>query len=103
VEGSELLKGEPARHRRVPQPLHLDGVWRPTTLELGDYQLTLTVQAEDVQSVALFGAAETDPLAELEGDDADIGAEDLRMGDHPLLEMTAFPQAGLLKAHRLSR
>lgn len=87
--------GEPRGHRGVLDGLHLDGVRGAVALELGDDQTANGIDAEHVEPVTFAVAAGGPPAVELESHHKDLGTEDLRVGEHPLLQVRALPQACL--------
>jgi len=98
----QCLRGEAARHRRVLDRLHFDRVGRLVPLQLGHNQLARAVQAEYVEAVSVDGVR-GHPLVELHRHDHDLGPENLRMGDHPLLEVLTLLQTSLGEGELLGR
>jgi hypothetical protein len=85
----EEASGEPARHRRVLEGLHIDGVQGCSALEFDDDYPAVVTEPEHVEPVFLWPGSRR-PMIELEGHDHHVWADDLRVLDHPLLEMLSL-------------
>jgi hypothetical protein len=73
------------------------------TFELHNNKPTATVQGQHVEPVCRSRAAGSDLPVELERNDLQIGPEDLRMVNDPLLQMLTFLQALGRQRHRRGR
>jgi hypothetical protein len=73
--------------------LHFYGVRSSISLELGDNDPALRIDAQHIQPVTLSLTSGRSPPVELERHDEDVGPEDLRMGKHPLLKIGALAKA----------
>lgn len=82
--------GEARCHGCVLDGLHLHGVGRAVSLELGNNKPTTGVDAQDVEPVAFAVSTRRPPPVELERHDPNVRPEDLGVGQHPLLQFSAL-------------
>jgi len=98
---STAVGGETTSHRGVLDRVHLHRVGSAITLEFRHHQMPIRIEAEHVETVTFRLPAGIAPPVELEGDHPDVGAEDLRVGDDPLLKIRPLSQTRLGEGDRL--
>ncbi|MGY1709110.1 hypothetical protein ACI8AC_06320 [Geodermatophilus sp. SYSU D00758] len=92
VRLGQRLEGEPGDQGCVGDGLQVDVAAGVVPLELGDHQPSGGVETEDVEPVTGPCAVLARPAVVLRCDDEDVVAEDLRLVEHPLLQVRPLLQ-----------
>ena len=103
VQVCDVLEGQTADHRRVVDRLQVDGRRRGAAFELDHQQPPVRPDRENIEAVLHRTTGGALPAIELGGDHLDTCAEDLRIGQQPLLQMGALLQIQLSQCRALDR